>query len=81
MGEEIYEIRRFEVLQRKLVDGGRRQETVTSHSVQGNHGLRCSKAAGHGMGSLSLDATLRNGESDLFFFFLFSDSGELHYLL
>lgn len=56
------------MLQQNLEDGGRRQETVTSHSVQGNHRPRCSKAAGHGMGSLSLDATLRNGESDCFFF-------------
>lgn len=72
VGEGIHEIRRFEVLQQNLVDGGRRQETVTSHSVQGNHRPRCSNAVGHGMGSLSLDATLRNGESDLFFssFFL-----------
>lgn len=81
VGERIHEIRRFEVLQQNLVDGGRRQETVTSHSVQGNHRPRCSNAVGHGMGSLSLDATLRNGESNLFFFFLLSDSGELHYLL
>lgn len=60
------------MLQQNLVDGGRRQETVTSHSVQGNHRPRCSNTVGHGMGSLSLDATLRNGESDLFFssFFL-----------